>query len=98
MVKNPETVPLLGQVIPVERQRRLKNRIVRAEEKRDIHVNARLCLIVKVIANMDASVDRSGIPNIHLLAIQATRSHGVENHALAICAEIEWKIFRVVII
>src|SRR5215469_1225419 len=65
MIKNPEAV------LPVPCQRWLKNpqRIVCAEEGRNIHVDARLRLVIEIISNPDILVDWQAVPNIHVMAI-----------------------------
>jgi hypothetical protein len=47
---------------------------------------------------MDAFINRSAKPYIHLLAVKATGAHGVKNHTLAVGVSVERKVIRVVIV
>jgi hypothetical protein len=81
-------------------QGRLKNSqwIVCAEECGDIHVNARLGLIIKIIPDVYPLVYVVIMPDVHVMAVKTSRPHGVENDTFTIGFHVQGKILRIVII
>src|SRR5215469_7944640 len=100
MIKNSETVSPVSRVSPVKRQWRLKNskRILRAEKGGDIHVNARIRLVVEIKSDLDANVIRRAGPDVHVFAAKATGAHGVKDHTLAIGIRVYREIIPVEIV
>ncbi len=92
----------LRAAIHTQRLAKDAERILLAEERGDIHVDAGLLFAVEIVANVDALRVGQAIagshPDIHLLTIETARPRGVKKHGLAVRFHVESEIVPIVVV